>query len=65
MATMMKAMRLCGTPTVRPVVSHSSVGKALAEGEAGGGVLGVEAGDAAIDQQAAQRHDEGLHAACG
>ena len=34
-----------------------------AEGEAGGGVGGVAARDAAIDQQAAQRHDEGLHLA--
>ena len=34
--------------------------KALAEAEAGGGVLGVVAGDAAIDEQTAQRHHEWL-----
>ena len=42
------------------MVSHSSVGKARAEAEAGRAVVGVVARDAAIDQQAAQRDDEGL-----
>ncbi|BAB51502.1 mll4969 [Mesorhizobium japonicum MAFF 303099] len=36
------------------------LGKILAEGETGGAVGGVEAGDAAIDQEAAQGDDEGL-----
>ena len=34
--------------------------EARAEGKAGGGVVGVVARDAAIDQQAAQRHHERL-----
>ena len=40
-------------------------GIAAAEGEAGGGIGGVAARHAAIDQQAAQRHDEGLHLELG
>ena len=35
-------------------------GEVDAEGEAGSGVVRIEAGDAAIDQQAAKRDDEGL-----
>jgi hypothetical protein len=55
-------MKVCGTPYVRPVVSHSERRKALAEGKAGGAVVGVVAGDATIQQQAAQRHHERLQA---
>ena len=65
-ATMISAMKRVRARPTRwsgPAVSHSSVGKLCAEAEAGGGVVGVEARDAAIDQQAAQRDDEGLHAA--
>src|SRR5205807_3543361 len=40
-------------------------GKALAEGEALGRILGIETRDAAIDQQSAECHDERLDAHLG
>ena len=51
----------CGTPAAAADGQPLERGKALAEDEAGGGVGGVEARDAAVDQQAAERDDEGLH----
>ena len=51
--------------SVRPGGQPFERREALAEAEAGGAVVGVVAGDAAIDQQAAQRDDEGLQLAAG
>ena len=55
-------MKLCGTPKVRPVVSHSSVGKLWPNAKPAVPSFGVIARDAAVEQQAAERDDEGLHA---
>ena len=48
------------TKSVRPVGQPFEIGKVDAERKAGGGVLGIKARHAAIDQQAAKRHDEWL-----
>ena len=58
-------MKVCGTPNGPPDGQPFEHREALAELEAGGAVVRVVAGDAAVDQEPAQRHHEGLHAHLG
>ena len=60
-----QAIKVCGMPRGAADGQPFEPRETLAEGEAGGGVLGVPAGDAAVDQQAAQRDDERLHPQLG
>ncbi len=53
-------MNVCGMPYVRPGGDPFERRKALAELKSGCPVVGIPASDAAIDQEAAKRHDEGL-----